>query len=336
MKIFISIASYQDALLPVTINSAYTQAKFKDNVFFGVVDQSKMKLDFSKSNISNQISYLHIDPADARGPCWARAMAQTLMNDESYFLQIDSHTVFEKDWDEYLLNYLKIIKKNHNKPVISAYPRGFEVVDMEKRHFRKLQENDDSTHVMVLDQERVFKDGYFSMQKGIPTGSKEIYKGFLLSAGFIFSERNYVEEVPYDPHLYFEGEETTLALRTFTNGYDIFHIPKTPLFHCYVSETDQFKRPLHWHADEEKDRKLKWDVFHKKSKSRINSIIEEKLSGAYGLGSGRTIDDYRDISGIDIKNKKIVDEDSAFTFKKHLNNNWTNAKKKGSIFDVFK
>ncbi len=115
MKIFISIASYQDALLPVTINSAYTQAKFKDNVFFGVIDQSKMKLDFSKSNIANQISYLHIDPADARGPCWARAMAQTLMNDESYFLQIDSHTVFEKDWDEYLLNYLKIIKKNHSK-----------------------------------------------------------------------------------------------------------------------------------------------------------------------------------------------------------------------------
>ena len=83
----------------------------KTIVFFGVIDQSKMKLDFSKSNIANQISYLHIDPADARGPCWARAMAQTLMNDESYFLQIDSHTVFEKDWDEYLLNYLKIIKK---------------------------------------------------------------------------------------------------------------------------------------------------------------------------------------------------------------------------------
>ena len=37
MKIFISIASYQDALLPVTINSAYTQAKFKENVFFGVI-----------------------------------------------------------------------------------------------------------------------------------------------------------------------------------------------------------------------------------------------------------------------------------------------------------
>ena len=70
--------------------------------------------------------------------------------------------------------------------------------------------------------------------------------------------------------------------------------------------------------------------------TKNNNIIEGKLSGAYGLGSERTIEDYRDISGIDIRNKKIVEEDSAFTFKKHLNNNWTNAKKKGSIFDVFK
>ena len=90
MKIFISIASYQDLLLPITINSA-------------------------------------------RGPCWARANAQTLLQDEEYFLQVDSHTVFEKDWDEYLIQYIQTIKKHANKPVISAYPRGFEIVDFEKK-----------------------------------------------------------------------------------------------------------------------------------------------------------------------------------------------------------
>ena len=58
--------------------------------------------------------------------------------------------------------------------------------DFEKKIFKKSQENDSSTHVMVLDEEKVFKDGYFSMQKGLPTESKQIYKGFLLSAGFLF------------------------------------------------------------------------------------------------------------------------------------------------------
>ena len=37
MKIFISIASYQDKLLPVTIHSAYSAAKYKDNLTFGIV-----------------------------------------------------------------------------------------------------------------------------------------------------------------------------------------------------------------------------------------------------------------------------------------------------------
>ena len=54
------------------------------------------------------------------------------MKDEDYFLQIDSHTIFEKNWDDYLLNYIKTIKRIIDKPIISAYPRGFEVVDFEK------------------------------------------------------------------------------------------------------------------------------------------------------------------------------------------------------------
>ena len=83
------------------------------------------------------------------------------------------------------------------------------------------------------DENKVFKDGYFSMQKGLPTQSKQIYKGFLLSAGFLFSTKEFVDTVPYDPHLYFVGDDTSVALRSFTIGFDIFHIPKIPLFHSH-------------------------------------------------------------------------------------------------------
>ena len=57
MKIFISIASYQDALLPITINSAYTQAKFKDNISFGVIDQSKGKLSPERMHLKSLLLY---------------------------------------------------------------------------------------------------------------------------------------------------------------------------------------------------------------------------------------------------------------------------------------
>ncbi len=334
MKIFISIASYQDKLLPITIHSAYTSAKYKDNLQFGVVDQCKFKLDFSKSKIANQITYIHIDPNAARGPCWARSLAQTLMTDEEYFLQIDSHTIFEKDWDEYLLNYIKTIKKKHSKPVISAYPRGFEVIDFEKKTFKKLQEEDDSTHVMVLDENKVFKDGYFSMQKGLPTNSKQIYKGFLLSAGFLFSNKEFIDSVPYDPYLYFEGEETSLALRLFTRGFDIFHIPKIPLFHCYVNNSDQFMRPMHWQEDEDKNRTVKWGTLQNNSKKRIEYLIKGRLKGVYGLGSERDLDDYKEFSGVDIKNKKIIDSDKSYKFKKLIDHDWAQSlqKKKGFLW----
>ena len=332
MKIFISIASYQDLLLPITINSAYTNAKFKENLRFGIIDQCKVKLDFSKAKLKNQISYIHIDPKEARGPCWARANAQTLLQDEEYFLQVDSHTVFEKDWDEYLIQYIQTIKKYVKKPVISAYPRGFEIVDFEKKVFKKLQEDDHSTHVMVVDSEKKFKDGYFSMQKGLPSQSKEIYRGFLISAGFLFSESSMVEDVPYDPHLYFEGEETTMSLRLFTNGYDVFHIPKIPLFHCYVDYSNSAKRPMHWNEEEDKDRSVKWTDLQAKSKNRIERIINDGLKNIYGLGGSRTLSDYKDFTGIDIKNKTITDEEKAFTFKKLFELDWKQPQKKNFIW----
>ena len=328
MKIFISIASYQDLLLPITINSAFTNAKFKENLRFGIIDQCKVKLDFSKAKLKDQISYVHIDPKDARGPCWARSLAQTLLNDEEYFLQVDSHTTFEKDWDVYLIEYIKTLKKKCSNPVISAYPRGFEIVDFDKKVFRKLQDDDHSTHVMVLDKEKTFKEGYFSMQKGLPSQSKNIYKGFLISAGFLFGESDLVEKVPYDPNLYFEGEETTMALRLFTNGFDIFHIPRIPLFHCYTDYSNEAKRPMHWNEEENKERTTKWHELQARSKERIGRIINNDLTGTFGLGQIRSLDEYKDLSGIDIRNRKIVDEDKAYTFKKLYEMDWQQTPKK--------
>jgi len=43
MKIFISIASYQDPMLEITIKSAYENASFPENLIFGVCDQSNIQ-----------------------------------------------------------------------------------------------------------------------------------------------------------------------------------------------------------------------------------------------------------------------------------------------------
>ena len=51
-----------------------------------------------------------------------------------------------------------------------------------------------------------------------------------------------MSEVPYDPELYFHGEEITLAIRAFTHGYTLFHPPEHVLWHEYT----RYYRQKHW------------------------------------------------------------------------------------------
>ena len=56
-------------------------------------------------------------------------------------------------------------------------------------------------------------------------------------------------------------------------------------------------------------------IIQKISKKRIEKIINGKLIGTYGLGNERDLNDYKVSSGIDIKNKEILNPDNVFKFK---------------------
>ena len=174
MSIFISIASYQDPLLVSTIYSAYQNANDKDALVFGVCDQSDNPDNILDIEFAKQIHYDHVDPLFAKGPCWARHRAQTFFQDEDYFLQIDSHTQFSPGWDAKFINELNKIESMgasddyFAKPIITSYPRSFEVLDFEKGLFR-LNTGDKHTQVITYRKDSLFLRGSFSRQIGIPT-----------------------------------------------------------------------------------------------------------------------------------------------------------------------
>ena len=66
----------------------------------------------------------------------------------------------------------------------------------------------------------------------------EITHGYLIAAGCLFTRGSFVKDVPYDQSLYFYGEELSIALRAFTRGYGIYHIPSTPIYHLYTDTSD--------------------------------------------------------------------------------------------------
>jgi hypothetical protein len=77
-------------------------------------------------------------------------------------------------------------------------------------------------------------------------------------------------------------------------------------------------RKLHWDPDDEKNRAIKWNELDKLSKSRLGNLINDRLEAPYGLSNLRSIEDFGSLAGIDLFNKKVIDEEvatSIFCFK---------------------
>ena len=317
MKIFINICSYRDPLLYNTIVDAYKTAKWKNNLVFGIVDQSYAweTLDLKSLPFRNQIKYTRIDPLYTRGPCWARHLSQTFYSGEEYYFQVDSHTIFDPYWDEYLIKNLEELKCYHPKPVITQYPAAFEAIDKNIFKLKKVSKCKKTYAMRICDDDNSFNEDFNHIGGNYYVGAitkildeEKIVHGFLLAGGLIFSEGSLLEEIPYDPYLFFCGEEPSLALRLFTNGYNIFHLPNMPVYHHYGNA---YRTPIWADTNTEDAKQMKWFELDNQSRMRLKSIVTGELKGIYGIGNKRTIAQYKKFCGIDYLNRKISNKNKA-------------------------
>ncbi|MDC0485272.1 UDP-N-acetylglucosamine-transferase [Gammaproteobacteria bacterium] len=175
-----------------------------------------------------------------------------------------------------------------------------------KKGLFELSTGDKHTQVITYRKDSLFSKGSFSRQIGIPTKFADITHAILMAAGCIFTRGSFVKEIPYDPNYYFYGEELSMALRAFTNGYSFFHIPDVPLFHLYT-DISNIPRKLHWDPEDDKNRAIKWNELDRKSLDRLDDLFAGNVEEPMDLGSQRSLDDYASISGIDLKNNVVLD-----------------------------
>ena len=128
MTIFISIASYRDPELERTIHSALDNAANPHELFFGVFLQEFERFAPDLSWVPN-LTLKTIHPKMARGAGYARAQIVPMYSGQDYFLQIDSHTIFEKNWDQICIDQYKKAQEisNNNKIILSHFPPPFYV-----------------------------------------------------------------------------------------------------------------------------------------------------------------------------------------------------------------
>lgn len=299
-KIFVQIASYRDPELRTTIKDCLEMADQPENLVMSIVWQRS-----DEDEWDNLDEYLD-DPrfriaelkhTESKGACWARNLSQQSYVDEKYVMQIDSHHRFARGWDtlaKSMINHLQ--QKGYKKPLLSSYPPSYDPAtypegisyDPSQIDFDRFNEDGIpgiGSHAIT--------DWQNTLHEPVPTRS--------IAAGLIFTIGEWNKEVPYDPHLYFNGEEISLAVRSFTHGYDLFIPHRVLTWHNYGRRTAK----RHW--DDHKE----WPSQNDASVKRIKEILgidgmslSEDI-GPYGLGKVRTIEEYERYAGVRFRDRAI-------------------------------
>jgi hypothetical protein len=298
-RIFISIASYRDSQLIPTIRSCIAQAANPDNLRFGICWQHAAdETDFPYAGDS-RFRLLDVPWQDSRGACWARSEIMKQWRGEEWFLQLDSHCRMAPDWDTQLIRFMG--ETDTPKPILSTYPRAFTPALTAGEH--ELLEGSP----LQIAYEFFREDGIPSV-KPIPIPDwqemKTPLRARFLSGGFLFAPAGFIEDVPYDPELYFLGEEITMSVRAFTSGYDLFYPHRTLSWHRYTRSD----APKHWsdHAPENgvgiEAPRLDWE-----SRKKVRRILTGRHEGSHGLGSDRTLDEFQAYAGLNFRLRRAHD-----------------------------
>ena len=296
MRIFVSIASYRDTELGPTIEDLLAKAARPENLRIGVFNQISDADDDCLPPSMAQVDEIRVDASESRGVCWARAeLYKRLLRDEDYVLQIDSHMRFEPDWDERLFKQLAAC--DNACALVTTYPTAYQPPDRFASKYITVLKPGQFNENGVL----VYQSDTYPMDK---KPSAPISSAFV-SANFLFGPCEAFRTVPYDPYLYFFGEEVTLSARLWTHGWDFYAPNEVLLYHDYTNGRD---RPRHWHDHSSSERLDELSV------QRIHYLLSgesvkdtEALQDItdYQLGDARRFADYEAFAKVDFRQQKI-------------------------------
>jgi hypothetical protein len=299
--IFVQIASYRDPECQWTVKDLFEKAEHPDRVTVGICSQADPVEDKDCFIIPSprpaQTRIVSVPPSESLGVCWARAKTQELFENEDYVLMIDSHMRFVPGWDTALIKELS--RCPSPKSFLSTYPPGYKPPDQLEPSPRPI----------------VMRAQHFSPQGDIRFEGETLaewpstpLRGAFLAGGFVFAPGKFVREVPYDPHIYFDHEEVTIAARAYTHGWDVFSPPGVFVYHYYHEPQKGETRALHWSDNRD------WTLLQQISRARYNYLLADIAPEnpqvladikRYSLGWARSMEDFEAFTGIDFKNKEV-------------------------------
>lgn len=290
----------------------FAKAKYPERVNVGICWQFDAVADADcfehPSQYPNQVKTTECPAEQTKGCCWARAEALSLRTDEEYILQIDAHMRFTEAWDEKMIAALA--RCPSKKSVLSALVPGY----------RPPHDLTDCTGIIPLMHVHALweSDGYqpVSLRGGLHRKEDTDGRPMLtpvLVANFTFAPAAAFDEVPFDPHIFFRGEEPAHSARLWTHGWDIYQPDEVLIYHYWASQ-GRDKGGAHYKAHKDAQATNRrpqlglqrvLHVLGVKEASDPEALVDIEK---YSIGKVRTLKEYWEFTGVDLINNTISEK----------------------------
>jgi hypothetical protein len=246
-SIFVSIASFRDTELTDTLYSLLSQAKDLSKIHVCVLSQDENDKHPKLENLFDlfgvlDYTYKKMNYLESSGVGYARNYIQNFIKPQhDFYLQIDSHSRFVKNWDEMLIeDYNKCLNYWDGEVILTSYPYGF---TYDKFGNFKCDEFNKPHTVKAVSFENDFI-GYNCANIEYTGADYGMLTGYFCG-GLAFGKSQTFIDTPYDPEIFFYGEEQTLSIRFYEKGIKIIGPPRNYIYHDY----DGSRRKRQWDGD---------------------------------------------------------------------------------------
>lgn len=296
-RIYVNLCSYRDNFLAATVDSLLSSQSGRNKIIIGIFEQNSIENSLNTLRpdlVSNpNIRYKRIDHQYSDGVVWARAINSMQIEDEDFFYQIDSHMLFDKNWDHHLiLDYLQASKIENSKKIILT--SGTKNFDFKLGKIIKTVSDDDIAvdikFFQFADDLRIHAHGH-----RVPK-LKKVKKALHILAGNFFTTKEWLKDVGYNTNIFFFGEEQILTLNSWLADYKIYLQRSTKVYHYIHSGK---------HTSKHENNKDISDIDLIKIKEREQKTNYEISKLIYSLDE-ELLEKLKNDLGVDYINRKIA------------------------------
>jgi len=246
--IYVSTSTCDDTETERSILGLFEKAKYPERIFVGLSCSTESK-SFYKKLVNSfkgknvKMDYVKLKPKDFEnyGTGQARARAFDMYGGQDYVLQCDSHTNFEQDWDEFLINTFKEAKQElkHDKIVLTAYlgmyrftSTGVEIINSHARYPFYDVGYFNYNYVKWMDAPLLeFNKKY----------TEKFYPCVKFNGNFAFGDKEFAKNPGTYKQALFYDEEIIQGVNLINDGfYMVYPNMKLPLTHFYMDFVNEF------------------------------------------------------------------------------------------------